>query len=290
MRRMYRLEMRRALRCPTFMVSLAVGTALSVVAAGESIWRYFDWHARRDPYLDTSFLNQYALNAYTQWLPDAVMLQVTSALFFFIAPLLIGLAYGWSWRHDVSTGYGASVLVRASRGRWDRAKGLAAFVSGGLVVTVPLLANFAIVFCAVPAQTPNIVDGMWNGVLCEEFLSEMFYTNPALYVLVRFVMDFLLAGLWATTVLSLSRFIRNKVAVVVLPYIGMLVVKYVSQNVEALFYQETGLRYGALTMIDLLRVRGDYEGYTWLGVLLCSVSMLVVSVLVPRFTRDGDVL
>lgn len=289
MKALFRLELERALHCRTFIVSAAIGSLLAIIAAAECVWRYYYSHEWGDPYLQTSFLNQYAFNAYTQWLPNAVM-QTTPALFFFVAPLLVGLAYGWSWRGDIASGYAASVIVRAPRRTWEFAKALAAFLSGGLVVVVPLAINFVLVFCAVPAQVPSITDMIWNGILDEEFLSELFYSNPPACVAFRFVFDFVLSGLWATAVIGLSRFFRNRVAVVALPYIGMLVVKYISQSVAALVHQGTGFLFGTVTLIDLLRVRGDYTYYTWVGIVFFLAIVLALSILIPRAARRRDVL
>ncbi len=51
-----RLEFDRALHCPTFVISVAVGSMLAVVAAVECIWRYRYSHEWGDPYLETTFL------------------------------------------------------------------------------------------------------------------------------------------------------------------------------------------------------------------------------------------
>lgn len=289
MRSLFKLEMHRALHCWTFWACLGVSVVLAVIGAAEGIWKYFERHGATDAYLETSFINQYALNAFTQWLPNAVM-SATPNLFFFAMPLLIGLAYGWSWRSDISDGYAVSVLVRAGRKEWERAKACAAFISGGLLITVPMLVNLAIVFCVLPAETPIVVDAMWNGVWGNAFLSEMFYSRPVAYMIVRFVLDFVLAGLWATAVLALSRCMRNKVVIVVLPYIVMLLFKYVSSSLGELVFNITGISWGALAIVDLLRVRADFGEYTWAGVMFCAVVLLVISWLIPAATRKRDVL
>lgn len=283
-----KLELHRALHCWTFWACLGVGVALAVISAAEGVWRYFYAHSL-DAYGETTFLNTYAFNAFTQWLPNAVM-QSTPNLYFFVMPLLIGLAYGWSWRADMTDGYATSVLLRTSRPKWERAKACAAFFSGGVLITIPMLVNLAIVFCLVPAEKPDAVDSMWNGVLGTAFLSEVFYCHPAIYMVIRLFIDFILAGLWATTVLAVSRFMRNKVAIVAIPYVGMLLFKYVSSSVEELVFNVTGIRWGALAIVDLLRVRGDYAEYSWVGVVFCFVTLLVVSLVIPAVTRRRDVL
>ncbi len=280
-----RLEMRRALGNRLTLTCLVIGVALALAAAVEAtldFWTFFDEGVA---HIEETYADQFAKGAFTEWMPMAVMRSVPN-LFFFSAPLLIGLSYAWSWRSDVRKGYAASILTRAPRAEWDRAKGLATFVVSGIVVAVPLLVNLAVVLCLVPAYPPDIVGVVYTGLWTKVFLSNLFYTCAPAYVAVRVVLDFVLAGLWGTTVLALSRFMRNRVAIVALPYIGLIAIKYVSENLYVL----SGVQLGALTILDQLKARGDQFYYDWGAVALGLAVMLLVSVAVPRLTRGRDVL
>ncbi len=280
-----KLELGRAFGNRLFLLCLVLGVGIAVVAAVESTVTYYADFNQVMPYLETSFMSQFAQGAFTLWMPTAVMRSVPNLLFF-IAPLLAALAYSWSWRSDIKSGYAASLLMRTSRSQWNRAKAVAAFLAGGSVVSLPLLVNLAIILCCVPAYTPDITDVVYTGLWRKVFLSEVLYKCPAAYVALRLCLDFLLAGLWATTVLSLSRFMRNRVAIVALPYLGLVVVKYVS---EAL-YVMTGVQFGALTILDHLKARGDQFYYDWPPLLIGIATMVAISVAIPLLTRERDVL
>ena len=282
---LYRLELGRAFGNRLFTVCLVLGLGVAVVAAVESVIGYYADLDQVMPYIESSFMNQFAHSAFTLWMPTAVMRSVPN-LFFFIAPLLAALAYAWSWRSDMRSGYAASLLVRVSRAQWYRAKATATFVAGGAVVCIPLLVHLVIILCCVPAYTPDITDVVYTGLWRKVFLSEVLYTCPPLYVALRFGLDFVLAGLWATTVLALSHLIRNRVAIVTLPYIGLVIIKYVS---EAL-YAMTGTQLGALTILDHLKARGDQFYYDWPPVLVGVTIMIAISVAIPALTRKHDVL
>lgn len=280
-----RLELRRAFSGRLFVVCLVLGVGLAIAAAAESIVSYVSYMQEGLPYLDASYRSQFAKSAFTQWLPMSVLRSVPN-LFFFAAPLFIALAYSWSWRSDLVGGYAAGLLVRASRGEVYRAKALAVFAASAAVVGVPLLVNLAVVLCFVPAFTPNIVDVVYTGLWVRVFLSELLYTQPVLYVLVRLVLDVLLAGLWGAAVLGVSCLVRNRVAIVALPYIALIVVKSVSEAIYALL----GHDWGALTILDHLKARGDQYYYGWGPVLLDAAVLLAVSVVIPALTRRRDVL
>ena len=269
----------------TFALSLSVGTAIALAAAIASVWGYWDVSEREAQYLATSYANQFAQGAFTLWMPMCVS-QSLPNLFFFIAPLLISLAYAWSWRSDLDSGYAQSVMVRSARTRVYWAKAVATFLSGALVVALPLLVNLAVVLCLVPAYVPDIIDVVYTGLWEKVFLSEVLYRWPALYVALRLLIDAVLAGLWATTVLALSIFVRNRVAIVALPYVALVVIKYVSERVYVL----AGVRLSSLTILDQLKARGDAFYYDGAAVLAGALVMVAVALLVPIATRGRDVL
>ena len=264
---------------------LVLGVGIAVAAAVDSIVGYRDFTDEGLPYLETSYRSQFAKSAFTQWMPMSVLRSVPN-LFFFAAPLLVALAYSWSWRSDLTGGYAAQLLTRAPRGRVYAAKAIAAFAAGAAVVGVPLLVNLAVVLCFVPAFTPSIVDVVYTGLWVRVFLSGLLYTQPVLYVIVRLALDMLLAGLWATAVLAFSCLARNRVAIVALPYIAAIVVKFVSENLYALL----GRDWGSLTVLDQLKARGDQYYYGWGPVLLDMAVLLAFSVVVPLLARRRDVL
>lgn len=249
-----RLEFSRAFTNRLFLICLTLGIGIAIVAAVESTTGYYADLEQVMPYIENSFMNQFAQSAFTLWMPNAVMKSVPN-LFFFISPLFVGLTYAWSWRSDIKSGYAACLLMRTTRAQWYKAKALAVFVAGGAVVCVPLLVNLAIVLCFVPAYTPDIIDVVYT-------------------------------GLWGTTVLTLSQFIRNRVAIVALPYIGLIVIKQVSDSLAVL----TGIQPGALTILDQLKARGDQFYYGWEPICASVVAMLAISLAIPALTQRRDLL
>lgn len=284
-RPLLRLEFSRAFTNRLFLICLTLGIGIAIVAAVESTTGYYADLEQVMPYIENSFMNQFAQSAFTLWMPNAVMKSVPN-LFFFISPLFVGLAYAWSWRSDIKNGYAACLLMHTTRAQWYRAKALAVFAAGGAVVCIPLLVNLAIVLCFVPAHTPDIIDVVYTGLWRKVFLSEVLYTHPAFYVALRLILDFALAGLWGTTVLASSQFIRNRVAIVALPYIGLIVIKQVSDNLAVL----TGIQPGALTILDQLKARGDQFYYGWEPVFASISAMFAISLAIPALAQRRDIL
>lgn len=283
MLRLMRVELTRALRCRTFLMAISLGVIIAVAAAAWSSWDYWEIMGRESRYYQDVYASQFALSAFTFWMPMTVTQSIPN-LFFFLAPLLAGLSYAWTWRADVSGGYAQQLMIRSTSACVYRAKAFATFVSGALVVTVPLMMNMAILLCLVPAYNPDITEVIYTGIWEKVFLSELFYTSPSLYVLVRVCLDALLGGLWATTVLACSLFIRNRVAIIMLPYLVLVIIKYVSERIYVL----AGTRLSSLTILDQLKARGDAFYYSGWAVLAGVIFMMTISIVIPLMTRRGD--
>lgn len=287
----FKLELRRAFTTRFYFCSVAVAVVLGIVAAVGPIQNCLETNRLylTEEYLAYHHVYQFAFtSAWAQWLPmrgtDAV-----PNLFFFTAPLLIASAYSWSFRSDQAGGYAQVLMVNTTRFRYYAAKACASFIAGGSVVAVSLVANFLVVACFIPLQSPDILYRLYTGISTSMFLSQLFFTNPALYFLARLVLDFVLGGLWATAVLAFSLLVRNRVAVVALPYIFLIAVKYVSENIYTLLNDPDSWVWN-LTIIDHLKAMGD--GFTYNGwALACDAAILFAfSVVVPLAMRRRDAL
>ena len=138
----------------------------------------------------------------------------------------------------------------------------------------------------MPLYTPSIIDVTAFGIYSQVPLSQLFYQVPWLFVITRLLIDFALAGLWATLVLGLSLFLRNRVVLMVGPYLILIALKYGSEQLYALIHFSGP----SITLIDLLRSSGDAYNYTLGSLAACALLMLLTSVVLPLVARTRDVL
>ena len=67
------------------------------------------------------------------------------------------------------------------------------------------------------------------------FLSELFYSSPLVYVIYVMALDFVFSGLIATASLTLTFFVRNRFAVVLLPFLLLLGIQYIQDTLYKIF-------------------------------------------------------
>ena len=154
-----------------------------------------------------------------------------TALFYTLMPLLVCLAYGWSYFGERKSGYVMNVMIRThKKSQYLLAKYIAVFLSGGAAAVIPLIANFLAVACFIPAYQPDLFYEMYYS-LQSHFLRNLFYPHPIIFICIIFAIDFFFGGLMATCCVALTFFVKNKFAVILLPFMCLFGVQYLQDNV-----------------------------------------------------------
>lgn len=292
-----RAELRRAFGNRWFVISLCLLLAIAVVDAVTQISTYTE---RLDvvvfPYLDTSYWYLSSFSSFTRWIA-VNHIDIAVELFFILAPLIVTVGYSWSLASDIKSGYIEQLVIRTSRTRCYIARMIAVFCTGGTLAAIPLLVNYGLLSLFLPSWTPSLVDQFYTsvggtGVLENNAIfTSLFYSHPLLFVIARTALDFILCGLWSTTVLALSFWTRNRVALVVTPYLGLLVIKHLGQGIYTLLRTHGFEGFGySITLFDQLRAAPDrYFCPGWVTVL-CALLILGLSLALPYLARKRDVL
>lgn len=170
--------------------------------------------------------------------------------YFFLFPILVAIPYGWSYCTERQSGYIKNMVIRAGNCRYYLSKYIALFLSGGLVMVIPLLFNFLLVAMFIPAVTPDPYYITSYGIISSSFLSEFFYTSPFLYVFIYLLVDFIYCGLIACMCFAFAAFVKNRVVVVLLPFFVLLGFDYICAS---FIYTSSTVIYTELSPINFLR-------------------------------------
>lgn len=287
----FRLECKRALGNRWFVFSLVLSVGISVAAAIVNVAAYLQLE---DIYLTYHFEDRYtyisSYSSYTKWIAtDHISAAVE--LFFVLIPLLVTMGYSWSFASDWQSGYIEQMVCRISRHRYYLAKYAATFVSGFLIIAIPLIVNFLICACFIPSYTPDPFDAQYIPVSQTELLGSLFYSMPQAYVALRIVVDGTLCGLWTACVLALSTGLRNRAALIALPYIVLLLLKHVGEYFYVFMRSNGFEHFGfSFTLFDQLRAQPDTFFCPWWATLACACAMLAFSLLAPLCALRRDVL
>ena len=282
MARLVRLELNKALRNPWFVIALFVTCALAVASSALTLQGVYETYNLKGgfekEYLSLSMYSSFGLS-----LPVAN--DAASVAFYYLCPLLVLVPYATSLRSELVDGVLAQAYTRSPRAHYLAAKACAAFVSGSLIVAIPLVLNLLVLSCFMPGYTPEALDGLHLGINPGEAFARLFYEAPVAYALVNTLTCGALYGTWAVCVLAVSAFVDNRVILLAGSYLFVLGVGYASGLLFSAL-RTTAVR---LSLTELAK-GASYDPRDPRGLLFALLLQAVFGLLVIRGIRKRDVL
>lgn len=220
MKNTIKLEIHKAIKNKLFVISVLLGCAITILSLIYQVnVSSLDFAASgKNPMIS-------AYTVFSTWIGgDGYSLG--ASVYFFIFPLLISIPYGWSYCEEKKNGYIGAVVVKAGKTSYFLAKYIAVFLTGGLAMVIPLIFNFLLAMLFFPVATPQPIYSTIYGIYYSSLMSDLFYTYPFLYVFFYLTLDFVYCGLLACICLAVSRWIKQKWVVVILPLFICLALTY----------------------------------------------------------------
>lgn len=219
MKGLLKIEFRRAFKNKGMLLALLIGCALSIAQViQDQIPAYFRNEMLdfgRSPILSPAYVSG------TWMAGNGANLEVF--LFFLLMPVLAMLPFGTSYFTDSESGFIKSIYIRCSRKTFLRAKYIAAFLSGGTAVVVPLLLNVLCCMALVPNLVPSTIYPQ-NGISAGNLFSSVYFSHPLIYILIFLLIDFLIGGIFACITLAVSFLSDYKIVIAVIPFFIQLII------------------------------------------------------------------
>lgn len=248
--RLVKLELKKAIKNKSFITTLTIASTFALFSAWYMIDSYFAIHQQYKIHGSNGNPMTQHFSLFNHWIGgEASSLGYT--LFFTLFPLIAALPYSWSFFIENKTGYVKSVVTRVSKSQYFLSKYIATFIAGGLVILIPLMINFLLVASFIPAITPTKIYALTYPVGFSSLWSSLFYTHPVVFVILYLIVDFIFAGLFATMGLAMSFFIKNRIAIILIPFFFILILHYSRTFLAYKYYNEISpLHYLHATSIE----------------------------------------
>lgn len=141
---------------------------------------------------------------------------------FTVLPLLTSFVYSWTVGYDRTSGYIIQIVTRIGRKKYFLAKYIVSFISGGVVFAFSVLAHFFIISTFYPAYYPLVASRI-SSVAPFSFCSELFYSNPYLFVLTWTGVTFLWGGSMVCIAIGVGMLTRKYSISVIVPFLAFTV-------------------------------------------------------------------
>jgi hypothetical protein len=203
---------------------------------------------------------------------------------FTLLPLLACIPYGWSAGKERVESYLANEMIRCGRKNYYLCKYIATFLSGAIAVTIPLIFNLLLTAMFLPAIKPDVDYLMYYAVRYGAFAADLLYTHPLLYVAVYLCLDFIFAGLFACMSMALGNFINHSIPVLVLPFMGLLALRYA----KSILFYEYHVEISPLDFLHSTAVINPTKG--WIVLLEGSLFLILTFIAGVKMGEKRDVL
>lgn len=157
----------------------------------------------------------YCINsAYNYWI-GASCSPMQSYIFFYILPILAVLPAGLSLYEDYKSGYYRQILIRGVKKKYYISKIVSVFISGGVVITIPLIVSFYLSALRLPLALP---EGVSFAINRDSVLFDMYYNHPMIYFLFFIAIDFMAAGAVAVLAMFVTFFVDYRFVILIFPF------------------------------------------------------------------------
>jgi len=160
--------------------------------------------------------------------------------YYMAMPILAAIPFAVTLYKDQKSGYIKNVFTRTPKLHYYVAQYFAAFLSAGTIAVIPQILNVLVVALILPSTKPYPGIG-YVGVLNDCMLSSIYYKNPYLYLLVFLLIDFVVFGLLNTLALSFSDLMKSEFSVLMIPFLIMQFIEFVTTFLGAERYSLLGL-------------------------------------------------
>ena len=200
MKQQFKTEWERMISGRMLWIAIIAGCTISLIQiimevypASENIIKYYSGRSGEPKSLFTYWIGMNAISPY-------------GVIYRTVLPILAMMPHALSYHMDIKSGYVKNIYTRTKKNNYLVAKYVVTFLGGGIAVVIPYLLNLIISACMLPALTP-IRNGQFQSA--SSLFQEIFYSEPLVYLLIQFVILFIFAGVFATTVLAATYIVDN---------------------------------------------------------------------------------
>ncbi len=272
---MWKIELRRLIRSKGLYLSLMIGMVLA-------IWHFIKWNIPtyllwKDVY-DFSAFDKYGVyipTAYEMWMNNDIF-STPTYLFLLFLPIMAVLPYATTYHTDQASGWIKNLSVRMEKKEYIRVKLTVSFMSGMLVIMIPLIIQFLMVACCFPLKHPQKI-GSYTLVGVQNIWNNLFYTHPMLYTILFTILNGIYGGMMAVLSMLLTHATNKRALIGIMPFIYHLF----------LFSFLNLIGYAELSPLRFL----DGETYCnhWFSYLLMLVVAVLLVVITYRQGKKRDV-
>lgn len=146
---------------------------------------------------------------YTSWI-GVDPFNFSAVMFYILLPIIAALPAGAILREDLNNNFFNQEKIRKPVSKLISGYALTAFLSGMLVIAIPLIINFIIYFAILPNVVPDNLLNINMGIINKNtFLVVLYYSHPFVHAILNILWCALWGGIFALISATFSLYVKN---------------------------------------------------------------------------------
>ena len=203
MKKLLKVECKRAFCNKTFYACLGIGAVLSIWLLCIQVQEVKTFEQMILEYGIEKVGLYYPRSIYNSFI-GLDYAYLPSTILYTIFPILVTLPHGISYYYDKKIGYMKNILIKSKRRDYFLAKYVSVFMSGFVMTMLILLFSFWLSALFFPGLLPEVTTAMYCPFDKHALLIKLFYSHPWLYVLIYIFIDAVFFGVIATVAIAIS--------------------------------------------------------------------------------------
>ncbi len=228
MRILLKIEFKRLLKSKMLYISLLIGIIITMGA-------FVD---KAVPHMDilngyNGNVASYPFSVFNSWMGMFIGFGPFATAYVYVCMLICSLPYCGLFVRDNNNQYILQYYSRASKNKVNSAKFIVTFVSGGLIVLIPVVVNLLATMMFIPALLP-----VENGLFIasgKSIMSCLFVNKPFVYTFIYLLQFFIYGGAFSVVSLAVSFIFDNYFLVLISPFVSYYAVGVISTVLKNLF-------------------------------------------------------
>ena len=288
MKHALRTELYKAFHNPLFIGALLIGTVISVVNVIETVLRVDRLGSLIIETLTLGIGSPISasfegISTFICWLPLHGA-GIGNTMFFTAMPIIATMPYGWSYNRERLSGYYYQSITRMGTKGYYFSKYFSVFLSGGIVILLPLLFDLVLVSMICPDVALDVNDSLLP-ILNYSFCGQLFYKNRWLYAFALCLVEFIWGGSIACLTFLLGSTIRIWTMTVIVPFVMLLSVDFLTSVIASLFTTIT-----PVLLTQLFQPVSIYYSPGWLVILVPAILLSATMCAGYIYIRKDDYL
>lgn len=275
MKKSISLEIAKSIRNPYFYIALFGALIIISLSAVYRIQAYLNLRDISFPhYFENGEMvrnDMFALEtSYQSWI-GSELTGLASTLFFSLMPIIAVLPYAISFNEERKSGYLRIIIPKTGKMNYFVSKIIAVFISGALVILIPLVINFISVSMFIPSTLPHVNYNYYTYVSFGDVWADTFFSMPTVYVMLYILFDALVGGSTALFAFSISFYSKNKFIITLCPFLIYIGIDYLSK-LYATTVQGVPLDFSLISLSRAAHGGGRATGW----IMALEISMILL--------------